>query len=370
MSSTNPPGFASPPGESIKAILEDRGISLESFSRLMDWSKNQSLSLLEGKLRISPSIAASLEKAVGSGRSFWLRRETHYRDDLEKKNKTAFYSSFPLTEMKKRGWLAPATDFDSDIENLLKFFDVSSVSAYREKYEVNLRRSLFRTSPSFESELGAVVSWLRQGQIQAAKISCEKWSKEELGRSLPALKSLLRRKDPAFFIKDIKSLLAGVGVAFVIVRAPQGCRASGVVQLSESGNPIILLSCRHLSDDHFWFTLFHEIGHLMLHDQEMLLLEAVDQLPDAQEEEANRFATDLLVPTNNRHLMHNVRRDPREIIKLSIQLALTPGVLVGQMQHHGIIAHSQFNSLKRRFEWEGESIKAKARPQLHPLKGI
>lgn len=361
MSSLNPPGFASPPGESIRAILEDRGISVDAFSRLMDWSTNQSLSLLEGQVRISSSIAAALEKAVGSKSSFWLRREEHYRNDLENKNRAAFCASFPLIEMKKRGWISPSTDFDTDIENLLRFFNVESIIAYHEKYEAALSRTLFRTSLSFESELGAVVAWLRQGQVRAAKINCGEWSKADLRRTLPALKSLLRRRDPASFIREIESLLARVGVAFVVVRAPQGCRASGVVQVDNTGRPIILLSCRHLSDDHFWFTLFHEIGHLMLHDQEMLLLEAVDQLPDAQEEEANQFASDLLVPENKRHLLHNVRKDPRAIIKLSIQLELTPGVLVGQMQHHGIIAHHQFNSLKRRFEWEGESINAKAR---------
>lgn len=127
--------------------------------------------------------------------------------------------------------------------------------------------------------------------------------------------------------------------------------------MSKNGNPAILLSFRHLSDDHFWFTFFHEAAHVALHGTEHIDIEGADPSPfDApnQEEEANQFAQDILVPEKFRDELFNAiptRAHARRVARLT---GVTPGIIVGQLQKSGALQPHQFNDLKRRYRWKSD----------------
>jgi Zn-dependent peptidase ImmA (M78 family) len=112
-----------------------------------------------------------------------------------------------------------------------------------------------------------------------------------------------------------------------------------------------MLSFRYLSDDHFWFTFFHEAGHLLLHSQQSIFLESDDMAITLMEQEANNFAAETLVPGDLRAEMLRLRMNPRDIIRFAVQTGISPGIVVGQLQHHKKIAYSRFNRLKRRYKW-------------------
>ena len=86
----------------------------------------------------------------------------------------------------------------------------------------------------------------------------------------------------------------------VIVPAPSGCKVSGATLFPQQDKALLLLSFRYLSDDHFWFSFFHEVGHLLLHGIEKIFLEGVDEINQNDEEEANKFAAELLIPLSIR----------------------------------------------------------------------
>jgi len=113
---------------------------------------------------------------------------------------------------------------------------------------------------------------------------------------------------------------------------------------------------RYLSDDHFWFTFFHEAGHLILHgNREDVYVEMenkIDRVYDEKEEEANIFAAEALIPYTLHDKLKSVRSNKRKIIQFAQLAGISPGIVVGQMQFLGYIKYQYLNSYKRRYKWE------------------
>ena len=146
--------------------------------------------------------------------------------------------------------------------------------------------------------------------------------------------------------------------------APRGCRASGAARLSEPGRALIQLSFRYRTDDHFWFTFFHEVGHLLLHaggkatvagaHHPGWILDGEGGLgADAEvESEANRFAEEVLTPSALKDELLSMRCTSDQVIRFGRSVGISAGIVVGQLQYFGRLRHNQLNRLKRRFSWE------------------
>ena len=147
-----------------------------------------------------------------------------------------------------------------------------------------------------------------------------------LKSQIPRFRRLTWYKSPALFIPKLKELLADAGVKFVIVRAPKGCSASGAVRVLSDDTPHIQLSCRYLSDDQFWFTLFHEIGHLLLHYDKMPILKNEGLSDDECEREANEFAAHVVVPMPYREKLFWLGGSRFPIIKFAKKVGIAPGL--------------------------------------------
>lgn len=71
--------WASPPGDTITDLLEERDWSLEFLAEKLNLTEEQARDLLVGKLAITPELALQLEQVLGSTAEFWLNREAQYR---------------------------------------------------------------------------------------------------------------------------------------------------------------------------------------------------------------------------------------------------------------------------------------------------
>jgi Zn-dependent peptidase ImmA (M78 family) len=140
-------------------------------------------------------------------------------------------------------------------------------------------------------------------------------------------------------------------VAVAIVRAPAGCRASGAACFLHSDKALIQLSLRYRTDDHFWFTFFHEAAHLALHAAQGLFVDADAEAtpPSLEEQEANQFAADVLIPARYRAEFEALPLSGRRVIAFARSMGVSPGIIVGQLQHAGRVGYQQLNSLKRQF---------------------
>jgi len=347
------PNWVSPPGDTIADILAERGLSEAEFSDLIGSSREKASDLLQGRIPITISIARQLEHVVGGSVEFWMSRDFQYRQDSSRLHQAdeQWLNELPIGDMVKFGWIRPAPRPSDEMRACLKFFGVESVQDWHELVARLSEAVAFRTSTSFESHPGAVAAWLRQGELVGEAIKCKAWSSNRFGEVLSTVRSLTREKDPGRFTPKLKELCATAGVAVAIVRAPNGCRASGATRFLSPKKALLQLSFRYLSDDHFWFSFFHEAAHLLLHGDKRLFLEGTDIPITKEEEEANRFAEDMLVPPGLRLAMLSLPLNGRKVIRFARKLGISPGIVVGQLQHYKKIDLHQLNGLKRRFKW-------------------
>jgi Zn-dependent peptidase ImmA (M78 family) len=201
----------------------------------------------------------------------------------------------------------------------------------------------------------ATLVWLRVGEKQADDLRLPKYDRDRFRIVLPTLKKLSAFKHPKSFLLRIKNACSSVGVAVTTARAPEGCRASGASWFNRNGNPVIHLSFRHLSEDHFWFTFFHEAAHVLLHGESHIDGEsssplALDQA--TQEEEANVFAQQVLIALDIRERLMDRRPNRASIISAARDADVTPGIVVGQLENAGVLAYGKMSFLKRRYRWE------------------
>lgn len=353
------PNWYSPPGDTIVDVLESQGLSIDQFARMMERSENWAGELISGNAQLTENIAQRLANVIGGSASFWLQRETQYREDFarihtpqDQEQAREWVRHLPIKDMKKFGWLDPSLKPSDLVAACLKFFDVLNIEAWHAKYNDMLRVATFRTSPTFDSTDEAVSAWLRQGEIEGAQIKCKKWNPNKFEKSLAEIRALTQNKNPESFIPKLQEICGECGVAVVIARAPSGCRASGATCFLSPDKALLLLSFRYLSDDHFWFSFFHEAGHLLLHGDKALFLEGPDMEFTDEEREANDFAANQLIPDEFKDELHQLTSNYKRIIRFSKRVGVSPGIVVGQLQHHGVLERNQQNRLKKRFRWE------------------
>ena len=354
------PDWVSPPGDTIAAILEERGLTRDELAKAISWGHGEVDNLICGYAAITADVARRLANVVGSTASFWTKREARYRRDLERFECEAastasldWLKSVPAKELCDLGWIRPAVGRAAAAAACFQFFGVPGVDEWIQAYNDTLQAIAFRTSKSLVSEPGAVASWLRQGEILASEIECQRLDTKKFRNELVGIRALTREGDPAKFMPELAKRCAACGVAVVLLRAPKQCRASGAVRFLAAGKPMLLLSGRHLSDDHLWFTFYHEAGHLILHGDKLIFVDNLDDDPvsNRDEDEANQFAAELLVPSEHHEEMLRLRANKMDVMRFARRIGVSRGVVVGQFQHSGVIKRDQLNGLKHWFRW-------------------
>lgn len=319
--------------------------------------------VIEGTVAIDEDLAGRFAASIGGTSSFWLKRQVNYEaalaraaDGVSAPDARAWISQFPVKEMSDHGWVKRPEDRHELIKSYLAFFDVNGPKEWESRYKNSISGVSFRTSPTFHSKLGAVTAWLRKGEQEASRVKVGTWNKEELVSRLPALRALSKLKSPISFIPKIQGICAEAGLAVVVLKAPTGCRASGATRFVNPSKPIVILSFRYLSDDQFWFTFFHELGHVILHGETITFVDDDDvdsQNPDSRkEDEANRFASDTLIPPDKMEKLRTLPLQKFDVIRFAVSLDIAPGIVVGQLQHQKLIGPQQMNYLKRRYTWD------------------
>jgi len=347
------PDWSSPPGNTIRSVLGNRAISDEAFASSLGESVEFARELLDGRTTITISLARRLVGVLGASVEFWMTRDFQYRQEpfAESDELSKWRKQLPIGDMIRFGWLKPAPRPSEETASCLNFFGVDDVVLWGTRYSTLSQMAVFKRTETFESKVPSVAAWLRQGEIEAQQIKCNSWISSKFSDCLENVRKLTKIKNPQVFVPKLQQICASAGVAVVVVRAPSGCPVSGATRFISPTKAILQLSFRYLSDDHFWFTFFHEAGHLILHGTNRLFLEDGDHIPDTLEEEANEFAEQSLIPQPYLEELFRLRVNTRDVIRFATRIGIAPGIVVGQLQHYGKIKPNQLNRLKRRYVW-------------------
>lgn len=353
--------WAVPPGQTIRDLMASNQLSTLELSQSIDLSPDGLDCLLEGVAPLTESIAERLADVFGATASFWLRREAQYRAKLRTEgvvpdhtdeHHLQWMKGLPLKDMVKFGWLEESASPSENLQKCLEFFGVPSLDAWNKSYDQANESVAFRTSKAYPASELATAAWLRQGELLSEQLDCSSWNPELFREALAEARPLTRIPEPNEFIPKLQSLCATAGVSVVVVRAPSGCRASGATYFSEPTKAVLMLSGRYLTDDHFWFSFFHEAGHLLLHwPLGSPILETADDRHSSREIEANQFAADMLISKEHQDRLPDVADNLRGIIRLARDAGVSRGIVVGQLQHRKLVKPGHFNNLKVRYNW-------------------
>ncbi len=350
------PNYAVHPGEYLEEVLESRNIQKNDFARRCGLSAKTVSQIINRQVSFSTEVAVQFEKVLGVSAEIWLRMLASYQlheareNEHEKLSKAAMWArQFPLADLRKLGIIERTRDPAKWIGQLLRFFEVSSPETWEDVYSD--KAIAFRKSPSLQASPFAIATWLKLAEAEANAVETEPYNGGNLRKTIERIRSLTLEV-PEAFEPELRRLCADCGVAVVLVPELTGTRISGATEWIDSDKAMIALSLRHKSEDHFWFTLFHEIGHILLHGKKQVFIENNGNRSEEAEIEADVFARDcLLSPKYYKSFVAHGSFFKSDIIEFAERIGISPGVVVGILQHDGHIKYEWHNGLKRRFEF-------------------
>lgn len=353
------PDYTLPPGEILEEYLEAADMSQAELAQRTGLAPKTVNQIVKGKAPLSHDTALRLERVLGRPAHFWNRLEADYQEAVARARaveaeheQLEWLKRVPVKQMEDLGWITPRKNKRDKLDEVLRFFGVNSAHEWAEVWEQH--QVAYRQSQRFEAAQEAVSAWLRQGEILGQARRCGPFDASAFRSLLEELRGLTQQS-PDVFQPELQRRCAEVGVAVEFVPALPKSRVSGATRWLSPRKALIQLSLRHRSDDHLWFSFFHEAGHVLLHGKRDVFLEGMDGLDEEKEAEANRFAVDLLIPPKEwEELTANGRPTQEQVHEFASRLGIAPGIVVGRLQHERIVGWEWGNGLKRRFQWQHE----------------
>ncbi|MDQ2731429.1 MAG: helix-turn-helix domain-containing protein [Armatimonadota bacterium] len=357
------PDEVSAPGETLEEILEERQMTQTELAQRLGLAHKTVNEIIRGKAPLTHETALGLENVLGIPASFWNTYEMAYREFLTRKEVAERLSEYrpwlndlPWKEAVKREWIGQHTSLIDQITAILRFFGVASPEEYKNVY--GSLAVQWKSSERYPADANARAFWLRRGEIEAAKLAVKpelEWNdfdQREFEQRLREIRSLTCDIEPESFVPKLQRLCAAAGVAVVFVREIDGTRASGVTFWLSPQRALIQLSLRYRTNDSLWFAFFHEAGHVLKHSKKRVFLEQKGQEMDEQEQEANQFAQNALIPPREYMTFKNMGKPTLPSVEaFAERVGVHPGIVVGRLQTDGVLRHNCFNDLKQLYQW-------------------
>ena len=353
------PDWATHPGEHLAEYIDARGWSQAEFARLADLTPKLVSEIIHGKNPVTPETAIKLERVLGLRDYIWLglQRDWDLHQAREKAMEVApaqksWLARFPIRELKAQKLLPDTTSHGSLLDALLRLLGVGDLDAYTAKcrgFAVQHRQS-----QSFNSSPDHVFTWLMLGEQRARAMNLPIFDERKFGKAVHEIRKLTREK-PAVFEPAMKHLCREAGVALMFLKPLGQTRLFGSAWwIDGNQRAVIQMSLRMKTNDHFWWTFFHECGHIALHRGKNF---ADDQNAhgDGPEAEADRWAENMIYgPDALDEILAHPPRSEAAVRRLADDMNLHPGIIVGMLQHYRHVPFQKLNHLKVRFQWADE----------------
>lgn len=352
--------LAIPPGEYLEEVLEEKGMSKRELAQRMGRPETKLNDIYTGKKRITEDTALQLEQVLGVPASIWLGLESEYRltlargeerrrQEQQREAEEQIARAMPYNAMRKLSLVPQATALKDKICHLRDFFGVTSLVQVPE---------VTRYQPAFRQGNGgtrcpeAIAAWLRLGEKRAEAVKTAPFETDRLTECLPRLRAMTVQ-EPGTWVPELSTLLAGCGVALVIVpHFPKTCAHGATFRLGQKA--VLMITVRGKWADVFWFSLFHEVGHVLRHltKQRSIIIEDGEQ--NDQEREADEFSRDLLIPpsifTAFRRTLSPCYISEAQVKAFAEKTGVHPGIVVGRLHHEGLLPKTHLHGLREQYE--------------------
>lgn len=338
------PAEAFPPGEYIKDELEARGWTQAELAEILGRPARLISELLSAKRSITPETAMGLSQAFGTTPDLWLNLESSYQlwkaeqpGDVVSR-RARLYGKAPIKEMVARGWIEHTDSIDVLEREVLEFFEAKSVED-----DFVCRRMVARKTTSYKVDTSVQVAWFcRAMQLSACVPTVRPFDAAKSKDLMCDLRALAENVQDS---RRVPAVLSEHGIRLLVLAPLAGSRVDGVCFWRSKSEPVIALSLRTDTIDSFWFTLMHEVAHVMRGDglNEPLSVDDnmfgqdadISDLPEV-EVEANKMAAEALIPKKEFDGFV-VRTRPNfygdRVEGFAARVHVHPGIVNGQLHH-------------------------------------
>lgn len=346
------------PGITLSEKLKEMGMSVKEFAVRTSKPEKTIFAVIGGKSSVTSDMAVAFESVTKIPAHFWLNIQRGYDEYIARLKREEQLSSayewarsFPLTKMMEFGWIPIVRTVEEKVKILLSFFQVSTEKAWEDYYLNQQLKVAFRISLNNTKEPHAISAWLRQGEIQAAEMCVNEFSEKALREAIPVMKELCARQ-PADFAHALQEECAKVGVKLVYTPYLPKAPINGSTRWINDV-PCIQMTGRHKRNDVFWFTFFHELGHILLHGKKDIFLEDIEYADKQKEkeEEADVFSSRILLSqAEENEITRNGNFSDAAIRKYAEKFNVHPGIIVGRLQHKKYISFTTLSNLIEKIE--------------------
>lgn len=342
------PQIAFHPGETLVEKLEELGMGPKEFAIRTGKPEKTVIAILKGNSSITPEMAVQFEHVLKIPAHFWLNMQRNYDEFLAREERqellaesTEWAKLFPIADMVKKGWLPAKKTIEEKTSELLAFFSISNHKAWEDYYFNQQLKVAFRISLAHTKEPYAISAWLRKGELQATELPTKIYDEKKFKKALPEIKKIMA-KHPENLFKQLQTLCLEAGVKVVHTPCIKKAPINGSTRWLND-TPLIQLTGRYKRNDSFWFTFFHEAGHILLHGKKDVFLENIDysEKDKQKEKEADNFAIKWTLSREEQNeVLQHFRITEGEVIQFAKKFNTHPAIIIGRLQHEGLVPYS------------------------------
>ena len=325
------------PGYYIKEIVDESGLTQEDFAKRLDTTpKNLSL-LIRGEQSLSIDIAMKLSRMIGTTVSYWLNLQNSYdaliaefKSEKELEQEREIFKALDYRYFRENFGLPDLPGkIDDQIVEVRRFLHVSTLSVFAKRdMAVSFRSASVELSNTNIIKANAMVQIAIN---KALNTNAPKYNKSKFKQMVRYALSLTRNHED--FYPLIRNAFFEAGVILVILPNLPGSKINGATKRLEK-NVMLMVNDRRLNADTFWFTLFHEIGHIIHGDYGI----SFEKETGEKEETADRFAADLLIePDEYQQFVRGNMFTLTKIREFADLIDRDPGIVLGRLQNDGLV---------------------------------
>lgn len=347
------------PGYYVAEIIEDMGVTQAEFAVRMGTTSKTLSQLVNGQANISNDLAQKLSTMLGTSIEFWLNLQTAFDEKVIEINKAKatdeqaeIVAVIDYSYFVKLANLPVARTVREKIDNLCSYFRIADLRILRQNdFLVN-----FRTGIATVEDKNIINSraWLQTALNVASRIEAAPFNADKLKAYVPEIRTMTLQ-DPEVFLPRLREIFSECGVAFVLLPYLKNSGINGAVKWINQDRVVLAMNDRRLNADTFWFSLFHEIKHVLQQKTKTVFVSSnkqeMKEMDEKLEAEADIFAQNTLIPVRDYHQFAPSRyTSDAEIIAFAKKIGIHPGVVAGRLQHDHIIAPNRCSSLKQQYK--------------------
>ena len=332
------------PGVYIKETLEAMEMTAREFSARTGISERTLSAIINGNGDITFDIAYKLSLYFDNSVNYWTNLQNQYNlytYEIEKEKELE--EEWNLIKGVKKYLLEGnyISDEDGKTEIICKCRQVVGVNSLLLLKKEDSFVCLKEQHTKNEADCFFQNFWIALALNEARKKDVNPFSKSLLISSLTEIRNMTIQ-NPTVFYPKLQKIFDNCGISFVLLPYLSKSNIYGATKWFSKDNVMLAISNRGEKADLFWFTLFHEISHvLMEHRREILI-----NMKGSEDEEADRMASEMLIPQKEWDKFTSCKIYTKESInEFAKEIGIHPCIVLGRLHKEKKVPYDRFNKI-------------------------